>query len=295
MITIKLIILAILFVITSGTLFSTYFRKNKILYSLSILVSLVGSVYLMEKIYNDITENVYDKLKKQNTVKVNIVDIKNNISSIKTNNKIIKIEKAIYKTSLSYKDGFVNTSNIEIKNINDSCLKDANFMLATKGLSVLFSYYYLFRLDYLKKDYSYFSYPDKDDLSFKEIISHMSASDLINNFGKYLSSINKEDYEAIYYMLYEINLSYDKFISFKNEKEISLLNPKSDIVRLSKHENKCFNNSMDIHNIKVGKKITFYSAFSLNVYFSNFWSRRYDEGNIEEVKNIINALLLILR
>lgn len=65
MISLKFLILAIIFVVTSGALFSNHFRKNKIIYSLSIIVSIVGSAYLMEKIYSDIGGIVNESSKKE--------------------------------------------------------------------------------------------------------------------------------------------------------------------------------------------------------------------------------------
>ena len=70
MISIKFIILAIIFVITSGALFSNYFKKNKMLSFLAVLISIIGSAYLMEKIYNDISDSVYKKINKQNITKI---------------------------------------------------------------------------------------------------------------------------------------------------------------------------------------------------------------------------------
>ncbi len=54
MVTIKLILLAILFVASSGSLFSSYFKHHKYLTVIASIMALVSSYYLINTIYSDI-------------------------------------------------------------------------------------------------------------------------------------------------------------------------------------------------------------------------------------------------
>jgi hypothetical protein len=58
MLTIKLILLAIIFVFTGGAVFSEYFKKNKLLFILATLISIISSFYLFKSIYKDIVNEV---------------------------------------------------------------------------------------------------------------------------------------------------------------------------------------------------------------------------------------------
>jgi len=61
--TIKLFILAIIFVITGGSLFTEMFKKHKILGFLAGLIAVVSAYYLIEDVYDDIVVTVTERLK----------------------------------------------------------------------------------------------------------------------------------------------------------------------------------------------------------------------------------------
>lgn len=64
---IKISILAFIFIVTSGTVFSSWFKNNKTLVILAAAVSLVGSYYLGRSIYNDFQNHASVLNKKQLT------------------------------------------------------------------------------------------------------------------------------------------------------------------------------------------------------------------------------------
>jgi formylglycine-generating enzyme required for sulfatase activity len=67
MTTLKLFILAIIFVATSGALFSEFFKEHKFLTFLASVMAIIGSFYLIREVYHDIKDDVIAELKIKST------------------------------------------------------------------------------------------------------------------------------------------------------------------------------------------------------------------------------------
>ncbi|EDN70692.1 protein of unknown function DUF323 [Beggiatoa sp. PS] len=65
MVTLKLFILAVIFVLTSGAFFTELFKNNKFLSFLASVMAIIASFYLIRDIYEDIKDNVIAELKSE--------------------------------------------------------------------------------------------------------------------------------------------------------------------------------------------------------------------------------------
>ena len=88
--TLKLFVLAIIFVLTSGAFFSHYFKRNKFITILAVIIAIVGTLFLFKDIISTLKYDV--------------------IASLNTNDTQNQSTDKIFSDSLSGGSSFVNDS-----------------------------------------------------------------------------------------------------------------------------------------------------------------------------------------
>ncbi len=88
--TLKLFVLAIIFVLTSGAFFSHYFKRNKFITILAVIIAIVGTLFLFKDIISTLKYDV--------------------IASLNTNDTQNQSTDKIFNDSLSGGSSFVNDS-----------------------------------------------------------------------------------------------------------------------------------------------------------------------------------------
>ncbi|MCK5716425.1 MAG: hypothetical protein KAH77_02970 [Thiomargarita sp.] len=227
------------------------------------------------------------------------------VSSI-IDNKTLQL---FVKVIQAYKAKDVNLDHLKISYASKHCLNDKKILGISKGYALLTSYYYIAGLKYLKESYSDFRYPINwktqtgKSLSFAKILSKPVVSFIITAFQNNFKIINNKEIQYIAMFLEQLDVYYDVFYSYANERIIKHLNNNtylSDndfyVLGLPKHKNRCFLEYHHLENIHIknyGK--TYYNLFSIEGYFYSFWLRRHNEGNTALVKEILDVILLLLK
>ena len=178
------------------------------------------------------------------------------------------------------------------------CLNDAYFMKASKGMAIVFSYYYLLRLDFLGQPYSRFAYAAHQELEFKDMLMDMSSAQIIKYFGQYVHRVNDDDREEIYAFLRELDEAHERFAKQVNRRVIGSLNEKKLLNALDfydlgfpAHKNNCFTDAITLSHAVV--KVKGYSSYAVHwdLFLYSFWLRRYNDRTIGLVNKLLDFAL----
>ncbi|MDM8559219.1 SUMF1/EgtB/PvdO family nonheme iron enzyme [Candidatus Parabeggiatoa sp. HSG14] len=102
MTTLKLFILAFIFVATSGALFSKFFKEHKFLTFLVSVIAIIGSFYLIRDIYLDMKNDVIAELKSESTQNQPIRN--ESIGNELIQNKPIPVERETFPAGKVFRD-----------------------------------------------------------------------------------------------------------------------------------------------------------------------------------------------
>ena len=211
-----------------------------------------------------------------------------------------KAEKLI----LAYKNNDINLDDLEMRTVSDECSDDEHFVKALRGMVILFSYYYLVRLDFINQPYSEFSYAHTQDLDLKDMLLGMSYAEVIKNLGKYVGELTYQDGEYILHFLRELKVAHEIFVEqiSVNKDAVMFLNVKGDIrsndfydLGFPKPINRCVMYSQPYFSgirVKGSYWTTHYNVSKgLVFYLYSFWLRRYNDGTIDIADKVLDFVL----
>ena len=206
----------------------------------------------------------------------------------------------------SYKAKNVQLDNLTIGTIDqDIGTIDQETQEIFMGYSILISYYYLARLQYLNESigsmYDTYWSNSRKSVSLADILSEQFVSMLTKAFQQNINIITKHDLEYILSFLEELEVYYYVFNTYANKKNIQILNNQGHLyvqdfhnVGFPKSKNTYFIETwIQLRNINIRNQESDYSISSLSLegYFLSFWLRRYNERNMELVKEILDFVL----
>ena len=206
----------------------------------------------------------------------------------------------IYRKMLSfYIQKFIDTSKINIQFYKpEICTKKDESLI--RGLMTLYLYYYAFvsldtKNQFGAKDINFQGYSNRKNI--KNLFQKANTKQIENYMRLIINHLKQEDSEDVFNILTSLRKTYTFFKKEISKKKILELNKKHflksyDINMNTKDEKEClsslFNTTklfVDYHELDNSNYTTF------NDFVYTFWLRRYNDGTIENVKLVIDAML----
>ena len=208
-----------------------------------------------------------------------------------------EVQRKVEKIFLAYKSKDINLGIFELEPYRNYCLNDTHFVKASRGMALLFSYYYLLRLDFLGQSHYRFSYAYQEELKFKDMLMGMSFAQITKYFGEYTDKVNHDDHEDIHSFLRELDEAHDRFAKLVNRRVIASLNSAGPLsaqdfydLGFPAHRNNCFTDKLSLSKVVVKGNQYAYSV-NWDLYLYSFWLRRYNDRTIGTVDKILDFVL----